>query len=107
MLKTIPDDMPTGSAVANLGVMGYDSHKYFRGRGVLEAANMGLEVDNNDLVFRCNFLNITENKIINHSAGHISTEESRVLIESLNKSLQSIPKYKNITFYTEIGRAHV
>ncbi|MEA1912150.1 MAG: phosphoglycerate mutase, partial [Spirochaetota bacterium] len=34
MLKTIPDDMPTGSAVANLGVMGYDSHKYFKGRGV-------------------------------------------------------------------------
>ncbi len=41
-LKTIPDDMPKGSAVANLEVLGYDSHEFFRGRGVLEAANMGM-----------------------------------------------------------------
>lgn len=107
MLKTIPDDMPTGSAVANLGVMGYDSHKYFKGRGVLEAANLGLDVGENDLVFRCNFLNITDNKIINHSAGHISTEESRVLIEALNKSIESIPEYKDAKFYTGLSFKHI
>ena len=107
MLKTIPDDMPTGSAVANLGVMGYDSHKYFKGRGVLEAANMGVEVDKDDLVFRCNLLNITNKKIINHSAGHISTEESRVLIEFLNESVSNIPEFKNIKFYPGISFKHI
>ncbi len=107
MLKTIPDDMPTGSAVANLGVMGYDSHKYFKGRGVLEAANMGVEVDENDLVFRCNILNITDQKIINHSAGHISTKESRVLIAALNDSLENIPEFKNVKFYPGISFKHL
>jgi len=107
MLKTIPDDMPTGSAVANLGVMGYDSHKYFKGRGVLEAANMGVEVNKNDLVFRCNLLNIDNKKIINHSAGHISTKESRVLIDDLNKSVQSIPEFRNVKFYPGISFKHI
>lgn len=107
MLKTIPDDMPTGSAVANLGVMGYDSHKYFKGRGVLEAANMGIEVEDNDLVFRCNLLNITDNRIVNHSAGHISTEESSILIDSLNESLENIPQFKNVKFYPGISFKHI
>jgi len=107
MLKTIPDDMPTGSAVANLGVMGYDSHEYFKGRGVLEAANMGIEIDKDDLVFRCNLLNITDKKIINHSAGHISTKETRVLIEELNRSIKSIPKFINIKFYPGISFKHI
>ena len=107
MLKTIPDDMPTGSAVANLGVMGYDSHKYFKGRGVLEAANMGIEVNKDDLVFRCNLLNIDNKKIINHSAGHISTKESRVLISDLNKSVESIPEFRNVKFYPGISFKHI
>ncbi|MDA3940383.1 MAG: cofactor-independent phosphoglycerate mutase [Spirochaetia bacterium] len=107
MLKTIPDDMPTGSAVANLGVMGYDSHKYFKGRGVLEAANMSLSVDEDDLVFRCNLLNISNKKIINHSAGHISTNESRVLIDDLNKSVKNIPEFKNVKFYPGISFKHI
>ncbi len=107
MLKTIPDDMPAGSAVANLGVMGYDSHKYFKGRGVLEAANMGVEVKKDDLVFRCNLLNINNKKIINHSAGHISTQESKVLIDDLNKSVQSIPEFRDVKFYPGISFKHI
>ena len=107
MLKTIPEDMPTGSAVANLGVMGYDSHKYFKGRGVLEAANMGIELEENDLVFRCNLLNITDNRIVNHSAGHISTEESRVLIDALNRSVEAVPQFKNVKFYSGISFKHI
>jgi 2,3-bisphosphoglycerate-independent phosphoglycerate mutase len=107
MLKTIPDDMPTGSAVANLGVMGYDSHKYFKGRGVLEAANMGVEIEENDLVFRCNLLNITKKKIINHSAGHITTDESRLLIEALNNSIKNIGEFREAKFHPGISFKHI
>jgi len=107
MLKTIPEDMPTGSAVANLGVMGYDSHKYFKGRGVLEAANIGINLDEDDLVFRCNLLNIKDNRIINHSAGHISTEESKVLINDLNNSIKNIPTFHNVKFYPGISFKHI
>ena len=107
MLKTIPDDMPTGSAVANLGVMGYDSHKYFKGRGVLEAANLGLEINEDDLVLRCNLLNITGRKIKNHSAGHISTSESKILIEALNNMVNEMPEFKDVRFYPGISFKHI
>lgn len=107
MLKTIPDDMPTGSAVANLGVMGYDSHKYFKGRGVLEAANLGIDISKDDLVLRCNLLTIEDDKIKNHSAGHISTEEAGVLIESLNNMIEGIPEFKDVKFYHGLSFKHI
>ena len=107
MLKTIPDDMPTGSAIANLGVMGYDSHKYFKGRGVLEAANLGIEIDKEDLVLRCNLLNITDKKIKNHSAGHISTSESKILIDALNIMVNGMHEFKDVKFYPGISFKHI
>ena len=107
MLKTIPDDMPTGSAVANLGVMGYDSHKYFRGRGVLEAANLGIEINEDDLVLRCNLLNIADKKIKNHSAGHISTSEALVLVDALNNMVKQMPEFRDIKFYPGISFKHI
>ncbi len=107
LLKTIPDDMPTGSAVANLGVMGYDSHFYFKGRGVLEAANLGIKIEANDLVLRCNLINIAERRIINHSAGHISNSESILLIDALNNMTDSRSEFKDVRFYPGISYKHI
>ena len=87
LFQTIPKDMPPGSEVANLAVLGYDVHKVYQGRGVLEAASIGVEIAPTDLVMRCNLLCIEDGKIKNHSAGHISTEESHVLIDFLNENL--------------------
>ncbi len=103
LLKTIPDDMPTGSAVANLSVMGFDPKKYFSGRGTLEAANMGVKLEENDLAMRCNFLTIQDDKIKNHSAGHIPTEEAKGLIDALNQQLGT----KNVKFYSGISYKHL
>ncbi len=103
LLKTIPDDMPTGSAVANLSVMGYDPKLYFSGRGVLEAANMGVELEENDLALRCNLLTIESGNIKNHSAGHISTEEAAELIDTLNEKLGD----DRIRFHAGISYKHL
>jgi 2,3-bisphosphoglycerate-independent phosphoglycerate mutase len=86
-LITVPDDMPPGSEVANLAVLGYDARKVYQGRGVLEAASMGVELADNDLAMRCNIICIENEKIKNHSAGHISSEESLQLIATLNEKL--------------------
>jgi 2,3-bisphosphoglycerate-independent phosphoglycerate mutase len=86
-LVTVPEDMPPGSEIANLAVLGYDVRKVYQGRGVLEAASMGVELAGNDLAMRCNIICIENEKIKNHSAGHISSEESLQLIEALNKEL--------------------
>lgn len=85
MFKTVPDDMPPGSEVANLAVLGYDVYKVYQGRGVLEGAAMGVELEPDDLAMRCNLICLENDLIKNHSAGHISTEEGRELIEALHE----------------------
>ncbi|NQT65048.1 MAG: cofactor-independent phosphoglycerate mutase [FCB group bacterium] len=89
MFQSVPHDMPPGSEVANLAVLGYDVHKVYEGRGVLEGASMGVELIEGDLAMRCNLICIEDEKIKNHSAGHISTEESHILIDFLNEKLSN------------------
>jgi 2,3-bisphosphoglycerate-independent phosphoglycerate mutase len=87
MFKTVPDDMPPGSEVANLAVLGYNVKEVYQGRGVLEGAAMGVDIGVDDLAMRCNLICIENDRIKNHSAGHISTEESHILIDALNEAL--------------------
>lgn len=89
LLQTVPLDMPPGSEVANMSVMGYDVHKVYQGRGVLEAASIGVDIIEGELAMRCNLICIENGKIKNHSAGHISNEEAHILIKDLQKELES------------------
>ncbi|HUS87119.1 MAG TPA: cofactor-independent phosphoglycerate mutase [Bacteroidales bacterium] len=88
-LETIPADMPPGSEVANMAVLGYDVKNVYEGRGVLEAASMGVELDDTDLALRCNLVCIENGILKNHSAGHISSEEAFELITDLSHQLSS------------------
>jgi 2,3-bisphosphoglycerate-independent phosphoglycerate mutase len=103
LFQTIPKDMPPGSEVANLAVLGYDVRKVYQGRGVLEAASIGVKIEPTDLVMRCNLLCIEDDKIKNHSAGHISSEESHILIDFLNKNLAD----DVIRFYPGFSFRHI
>ena len=80
---TIEPDMPTGSAVANLSVLGYDPRTAFQGRGVLEAASLGVSLADSDMASRINLICIEEGRIRSHSAGHISNQEAHRLIKDL------------------------
>ena len=102
-LITVPDDMPPGSEVANLSVLGYDIHEVYEGRAVLEAASMGVSIKKYDLALRCNLICIEDEKIKNHSAGHISTKESKVLMGALQNELGS----DRITFYPGVSYRHL
>jgi 2,3-bisphosphoglycerate-independent phosphoglycerate mutase len=88
-LITVPADMPPGSEIANMAVMGYDVKEVYQGRGVLEAASMGVDVGVGELAMRCNIICVEDGKIKNHSAGHISTEEAHVLIDDLKKEFDN------------------
>lgn len=100
LFQSVPNDMPPGSEVANLAVLGYDVYKVYEGRGVLEGASMGVEIIKGDLAMRCNLLCIEDGKIKNHSAGHISTEESHILIDFLNEKLSNdfVKFYPGVSF---------
>jgi len=103
LYQSVPLDMPPGSEVANLAVLGYDVKKVYEGRGVLEAASLGINLEQSDLTMRCNLISIENGKIKNHSAGHISTEESAVLIDYLNEHLAD----DLIRFHKGISYRHV
>ncbi|TAJ11350.1 cofactor-independent phosphoglycerate mutase [Marinilabiliaceae bacterium JC017] len=103
MVKTVPDSLHPGSEVANMGIMGYDAEKYYQGRGVLEAAALRITMEPGDLVFRCNLVTVEDERLLNHSAGHISTEEAKELIEALNEQLGS----ERVIFHPGVSYRHV
>jgi 2,3-bisphosphoglycerate-independent phosphoglycerate mutase len=103
LLNTVPSDMPPGSEIANMGVMGYDVKKVYQGRGVLEAASMGVTLDDDDLAMRCNLICTEKGNIKNHSAQHISTDEANELIGFLNEKLSN----DRIRFYPGVSYRHL
>lgn len=103
MLKTVADGFHPGSEVANMSVMGYDLHKVYEGRGVLEAASIGVELEPGDMAMRCNIICVEGETLKNHSAGHITTEEADELIQFLNQHLAT----ERIRFYTGVQYRHL
>ncbi len=93
LVKTVPDDMPPGSDVANLSVMGYDPYLYYTGRSPLEAVSMGVEVLPDDTTFRTNLVTLSEEadykdkKMVDYSSGEITTKESRELMKFVQDKL--------------------
>lgn len=88
LLATVPEGYPPGSDTAHLSLLGYNLHDVYEGRGVLEAAAMGIVIEPGELVLRCNLICIaTDGTIKNHSAGHISSEEAAEIVNTLNKEL--------------------
>ncbi|HEY6914033.1 MAG TPA: cofactor-independent phosphoglycerate mutase [Paludibacter sp.] len=103
LLDTIPEGFAPGSEIANMSVLGYDVAKVFEGRGSLEAASMGVSIEDGEMAMRCNLICIENNKIKNHSAGHISNEEANELILFLQKELGS----DVINFYPGVSYRHL
>lgn len=103
LLKTVPDTLHPGSEVANMTIMGYETEKLYQGRGVLEAAAIGIEFEPTDLVMRCNICTVNDGILINHSGGHISTEDAGELIDLLNEKLGN----DRVRFYKGVSYRHI
>ena len=102
-LMTIPNGFHPGSEVANTAILGYDLHKVYEGRGPLEAASIGYEMDENDMAVRCNIVCLDNGLIKNHHGGHLTTEDGCILIEYLNRHLGS----ERIKFISGIQYRHL
>lgn len=89
LVKTVQDGMKPGSDVANLAVLGYDAQQVYTGRSPLEAANIGVELSDNDLAFRCNLVTLSGEgayaslTIEDYCADDISTAEADQIIRVL------------------------
>jgi 2,3-bisphosphoglycerate-independent phosphoglycerate mutase len=88
---TVPSGFSPGSDVACMSIFGYDPAKHYTGRAPIEAAGMGITMGESDVAFRCNlvYLDVRGPRVLmgDYSAGHITTEEARVLIEDLGQSI--------------------
>lgn len=88
---TVEDDLPPGSEIANLTVLGYDPRRVYQGRGVLEAASLGVTLAPDDVALRVNLICVEAGRIRSHSAGHISNEEAHALIRDLQAHFAAWP----------------
>lgn len=105
--QTVPEGMQPGSDVANMSLLGFDPAKYHTGRGPIEAAAQGLQLDPDDLVWRLNLVtvsNLTIDGIMrDYSSGHISSEVSRPMVKALQEKLGN----DTYTFYPGIQYRHL
>lgn len=102
-LMTVADGFHPGSEVANMSVLGYNMPKVYEGRGPLEAASIGVELQPGEMAMRCNIICVEGEILKNHSAGHITTEEADVLVKYLQEQLGS----ERVRFYTGVQYRHL
>jgi 2,3-bisphosphoglycerate-independent phosphoglycerate mutase len=103
LARTVPTGMEPSSACACMSVLGYDPTVYYKGRASIEAASMGISVGTDEVVFRCNLVNVEDGKMRDYSAGHITSEEGAGLIKTLNQKLGS----DDIEFFPGVGYRHL
>lgn len=103
MAVTVPPGMEPSSACACMSVLGYDPVIYYRGRSGIEARSMGVPVGKGDVTFRCNLVTVLEGRMVSYSAGQISTEEARAIIETVNEKLGS----DKVSFFPGVNYRHI
>lgn len=109
LIQTVPEGLKPGSDVANLSVMGYDTKKCYTGRSPLEAASIGVDLKPTDVTFRANLVTLSDEEnyedktMLDYSAGEISTEEAKELIEAVEKELHT----DLIHFYAGVSYRHL
>ena len=122
LLASSPEHHRRGSGLMGTAILGYDPKKYYQGPGPFEAASLGVAVGEQDVAYRCTMVTLRADmqsgskgglneikKLGPHvvmddaTAGLISTEEARELIEAINEQLGS----EMIQFYPGLGHRHL
>ena len=112
MVQNVPQGMKPGSDVANLAVMGYDPAVYYSGRSPLEALSLGVDMEESDIIYRCNVVTLTEEEpypektIVDHSSGEIESADTDILMDSIRAAFDNDEfrfytgtSYRNITVW--------
>ncbi len=120
LLTVAVDNGRHGSGLTGTAILGYDPKKFYQGPGPFEAASLGVTVTEHDVVYRCTMVTLKAEagaksgagdlkKLGPHvimedaTAGLISGEEARELIDAVNEQLGS----EMIQFYPGAGHRHL
>lgn len=99
LAQTIPPRMHSGSDVANMELMGFDTMEQFTGRAVFEALSMGRTLRKNDVAFRANLVTLENSRMKDYAAGHITTQESAELMKMIDEALGT----ETVRFYPGVS----
>jgi len=108
--RTVPSSFEPGSDVANLSILGYNPSRYYSGRAPIEAVYQGIQLNPQDVAYRCNLVNLklppdkdfNKSVMNDYSAGHITTSEAKRIVGSIQSKLGN----KDITFYPGVSYRH-
>ncbi|MFB6347626.1 MAG: cofactor-independent phosphoglycerate mutase [bacterium] len=85
-LKNIPDGCPPDSGIANISLLGYDPREWYLGRGPMEALNLGMDLKEGEVAFRCNLVHVNDANILaEYSAGNLPSDIGAELFQTLNQ----------------------
>lgn len=108
-VQNVPAGMAPGSDVANLSVLGYDPAANYSGRSPLEALSVGVQMEDDDVIFRSNIVTLTEPEpyaqktILDHSSGEISTADADILMDAIRAEFNN----DTFRFYTGTSYRHI
>ena len=108
-VQNVPAGMAPGSDVANLSVLGYDPAANYSGRSHLEALSVGVQMEDDDVIFRSNIVTLTEPEpyaqktILDHSSGEISTADADILMDAIRAEFNN----DTFRFYTGTSYRHI
>lgn len=105
---TVPDNLPAGSDIANLSIIGVDPTQCYTGRSPLEAVSMGVTLGENDVTYRCNLVTLSDEKVLSertmldYCSGEISSAEAAQLIAVMEQHFGS----DKIEFHPGVSYRH-
>lgn len=99
----VPERREANPSVAVLSLFGYNPKEYDIGLGALEAANLEIKLEDNEVAFRMNLVTEAQGVLADMTAGEITTKESKALVTYLNKKLAS----DFVRFFPGTGYRHI
>ncbi|MBE6547629.1 MAG: cofactor-independent phosphoglycerate mutase [Ruminococcaceae bacterium] len=107
-VSNVPAGMVPESDTANMAILSFDPKVYSKGRSPLEAVSMGIEMQPDEVAYRCNVVTLSddgeydEKIMLDHSADEITTAEADQLIKTLDEKLGT----EFLKFYTGVSYRH-
>ena len=89
LMRTLYPDLPRESLVAQLGMLGWEPHRYYPGgRASCELLALnGMQLDEGDLAFRANLVRMEGRTLASYNADYIGNAEGAAVVERLRAAL--------------------
>lgn len=105
--NNVPESLTPASDVATLSLFGYDPLEVYTGRAPLETVAMGIPLGPNDWAIRCNLVYVENEEMRDFTAGHITSEDGRPLIEALDDRLGGQVPGGRLEFYPGVSYRNI